>query len=78
MEFQEKTSLTAVGVLFTAFEGEDAKPVSVHMRVRASSRASSRVMESVDRWLTSSQMSAANAKSFMNEVGMVQRELRGI
>lgn len=33
MNFQEKTSLKSVGVMFTAFEGEDAKPVSVHMRV---------------------------------------------
>ncbi|KAF0319113.1 hypothetical protein GQ607_013654 [Colletotrichum asianum] len=52
MKFQEKTSLKSVGVMFTAFEGEEAKPVSVHMR-----------------------MSAASAKSFLNEVGMVQREL---
>lgn len=34
MEFQEKASLKAVGIVFTAFEGEEAKPVSVHMRVR--------------------------------------------
>jgi Ran-binding protein 3 len=34
MDFQEKASLKAVGVLFTAFEGADAKPVSVQMRVR--------------------------------------------
>ncbi|KAE9566983.1 hypothetical protein CGMCC3_g16872 [Colletotrichum fructicola] len=52
MKFQEKTSLKSVGVMFTAFEGEEAKPVSVHMR-----------------------MSAASAKSFLSEVGMVQREL---
>ncbi|KAF6821604.1 nuclear protein export protein [Colletotrichum sojae] len=52
MNFQEKTSLKSVGVMFTAFEGEDAKPVSVHMR-----------------------MSAASAKSFLNEVGLIQREL---
>ncbi|KAJ5006802.1 hypothetical protein K4K57_011049 [Colletotrichum sp. SAR 10_99] len=44
MKFQEKTSLKSVGVMFTAFEGEEAKPVSVHMR-----------------------MSAASAKSFLNE-----------
>lgn len=36
MKFQEKTSLKSVGVMFTAFEGEEAKPVSVHMRVRMS------------------------------------------
>jgi hypothetical protein len=33
MEFQEKASLKAVGIMFTAFEGENAKPVNVHMRV---------------------------------------------
>lgn len=33
MQFQEKTSLKYVGILFTAFEGEGAKPVSVTMRV---------------------------------------------
>lgn len=27
--------------------------------------------------LTDGQMTAANAKSFMNEIGMVQKELRG-
>ncbi|POR36661.1 Ran-binding protein 3 [Tolypocladium paradoxum] len=54
MQFQEKASLKSVVILFTAFEGEHAKPVSVSMK-----------------------MSAANAKSFMNEIGMVQRELRG-
>ncbi|KJZ78100.1 hypothetical protein HIM_02737 [Hirsutella minnesotensis 3608] len=34
MLFQEKTSLKSVGILFTAFEGEDAKPVSVTMKAR--------------------------------------------
>lgn len=33
MQFQEKTSLKYVGIMFTAFEGEEAKPVSVTMRV---------------------------------------------
>ncbi|KOS21524.1 E3 SUMO-protein ligase RanBP2 [Escovopsis weberi] len=33
MAFQEKASLKSVGILFTAFEGEDAKPVSVTMKV---------------------------------------------
>ncbi|KAK2011224.1 PH domain-like protein [Colletotrichum eremochloae] len=54
MQFQEKATLKSVGVMFTAFEGVEAKPVSVHVR-----------------------MSAASAKSFLNEVGMVQRELSG-
>ncbi|KAK1980942.1 hypothetical protein LZ30DRAFT_721651 [Colletotrichum cereale] len=54
MQFQEKATLKSVGVMFTAFEGMEAKPVSVHVR-----------------------MSAASAKSFLNEVGMVQRELSG-
>ena len=34
MEFQEKASLKSVGILFTAFEGAEAKPVSITMRVR--------------------------------------------
>lgn len=54
MQFQEKASLKSVGILFTAFEGPEAKPVSVTMK-----------------------MSAANARTFMNEIGMVQKELRG-
>ncbi|GKT85204.1 DEAD/DEAH box helicase [Colletotrichum tofieldiae] len=54
MQFQEKATLKSVGVMFTAFEGAEAKPVSVHVR-----------------------LSAASAKSFLNEVGMVQRELSG-
>ncbi|KAK2027667.1 PH domain-like protein [Colletotrichum zoysiae] len=54
MQFQEKATLKSVGVMFTAFEGAEAKPVSVHVR-----------------------MSAASAKSFLNEVGVVQRELLG-
>ena len=33
MNFQEKASLKSVGVLFTAFEGQDARPISVTMRV---------------------------------------------
>lgn len=33
MDFQEKASLKSVGILFTAFEGEQAKPVSITMRV---------------------------------------------
>ncbi|KAH7137114.1 hypothetical protein B0J13DRAFT_448863 [Dactylonectria estremocensis] len=33
--FQEKASLKSVGILFTAFEGEPAKPVSITMRVCA-------------------------------------------
>ncbi|CAM1511127.1 Fc.00g086400.m01.CDS01 [Cosmosporella sp. VM-42] len=53
MKFQEKASLKSVGILFTAFEGEPAKPVSITMR-----------------------MTAANAKSFMSEMGIIQRELQ--
>ncbi|ODA78498.1 hypothetical protein RJ55_05879 [Drechmeria coniospora] len=53
MQFQEKASLKAVGILFTAFEGEKATPTSVTMK-----------------------MSAASAKSFMKEIGMIQQELR--
>lgn len=33
MKFQEKASLKSVGILFTAFEGEQSKPVSITMRV---------------------------------------------
>lgn len=36
MKFQEKATLKSVSVLFTAFEGEESKPVSVTMRVRVS------------------------------------------
>lgn len=35
LDFQEKASLKAVGVCFTAFEGEDAKPVTVQAKVGA-------------------------------------------
>ncbi|EGY13698.1 Nucleoporin NUP56 like protein [Verticillium longisporum] len=52
LDFQEKASLKAVGVCFTAFEGEDAKPVTVQAK-----------------------MSIANAKNFMSEIGLIQREL---
>lgn len=34
MKFQEKASLKSVSILFTAFEGVPAKPVSITMRVR--------------------------------------------
>ncbi|KAK5998192.1 Nuclear pore protein NUP56 [Cladobotryum mycophilum] len=54
MKFQEKASLKSVGIVFTAFEGDDAKPVSITMK-----------------------MSAANAKTFLNEIGIIQRELQG-
>ncbi|RDA91030.1 hypothetical protein CP533_2537 [Ophiocordyceps camponoti-saundersi (nom. inval.)] len=53
MQFQQKATLKSVGVLFTAFEGEEVKPVSITMR-----------------------MSAANAKVFLKDVEMVQRQLR--
>ena len=33
MKFQEKASLKSVGILFTAFEGAESKPVSITMRV---------------------------------------------
>ncbi|PHH61740.1 hypothetical protein CDD82_2116 [Ophiocordyceps australis] len=35
MQFQEKTSLKSTGILFTAFEGSDAKPVSVTIKMSA-------------------------------------------
>jgi len=53
MRFQEKASLKSVGILFTAFEGAEAKPVNITVR-----------------------MTAANAKTFMNEIGLIQRELQ--
>lgn len=34
-KFQEKASLKSVGILFTAFEGEEAKPVNITVRVRS-------------------------------------------
>jgi hypothetical protein len=52
-DFQEKTTLRATHVLFTSFEGEEAKPVSI-----------------------TAKMSAANAKSFLAELGRIQRKLR--
>ena len=33
MKFQEKASLKYVGIIFTAFEGPEAKPVNITMRV---------------------------------------------
>ncbi|KAL2754569.1 hypothetical protein ACRALDRAFT_1042209 [Sodiomyces alcalophilus JCM 7366] len=54
MEFKEKAGLKAVGIIFTAFEGEEAKPTNIQAR-----------------------MSAASAKSFLNEISVVQRELAG-
>lgn len=36
MKFQEKASLKSVGILFTAFEGAEAKPVNITVRVRGS------------------------------------------
>jgi len=38
MAFEEKATLKSVGVLFTAFEGDEAKPVSVHLKVLSPSR----------------------------------------
>ncbi|KAG5983847.1 hypothetical protein E4U55_006997 [Claviceps digitariae] len=35
MEFQEKSSLKSVGILFTIFEGNGGKPVSITMRMSA-------------------------------------------
>ncbi|PHH58498.1 hypothetical protein CDD81_5598 [Ophiocordyceps australis] len=35
MQFQEKTSLKSTGILFTAFEGSEAKPVSVTIKMSA-------------------------------------------
>ncbi|KAG5927611.1 hypothetical protein E4U42_002031 [Claviceps africana] len=37
MEFQEKSSLKSVGILFTAFEGNGTKPVSITVRMSAAS-----------------------------------------
>lgn len=34
-KFQEKASLKSVGILFTAFEGDDAKPVTITVKVRS-------------------------------------------
>ncbi|KAI1635413.1 hypothetical protein F4809DRAFT_453763 [Biscogniauxia mediterranea] len=53
MEFQEKSTVKATCVLFTAIENEGA--VSIQIK-----------------------MNAANAKSFLNEVGKVQRELQSV
>ncbi|KAL7927300.1 hypothetical protein ACQKWADRAFT_276312 [Trichoderma austrokoningii] len=40
MNFQEKASLKSVGILFTAFEGEQAKPVSITLRMSVASAKS--------------------------------------
>ncbi|KAI0175802.1 hypothetical protein GGR52DRAFT_330753 [Hypoxylon sp. FL1284] len=53
MQFQEKSTVKATCVLFTAIEDEGA--VSIQLK-----------------------MNAANAKSFLNEVGKVQRELQSV
>ncbi|ROT38705.1 PH domain-like protein [Sodiomyces alkalinus F11] len=53
--FKEKAGMKAVGIIFTAFEGAEAKPTSVQAR-----------------------MSAASAKSFLNEISIIQRELAGM
>lgn len=70
MKFQEKASLKNVGILFTAFEGEEAKPVSITMRV------SKLLLDGLVYVLTVLQMTAANAKAFMNEISIIQRELQ--
>ena len=36
MKFQQKASLKAVNILFTAFEGEDAKPTNITVKVSPS------------------------------------------
>lgn len=41
LEFKEKAGLKAVGIIFTAFEGEDAKPTNIQARVRSSQFLSS-------------------------------------
>ncbi|KAH7327892.1 hypothetical protein B0I35DRAFT_506453 [Stachybotrys elegans] len=52
MEFQEKASLKSVGILFTAFEGPDAKPVSVTMKMTAANaKAFMSELKSVQREL---------------------------
>ncbi|KAI1779703.1 hypothetical protein F4818DRAFT_149887 [Hypoxylon cercidicola] len=53
MQFQEKSTVKATCVLFTAIEDEGA--VSIQLK-----------------------MNAANAKSFLNEVGKIQRELQSV
>lgn len=72
MKFQEKASLKSVGILFTALEGSDAKPVSITIRVRLPASS-----QTLDKVLTVLQMSAANSKLFLNEINAIQRELRG-
>ncbi|KAL2206630.1 PH domain-like protein [Sarocladium strictum] len=53
MKFQEKASLKSVAVIFTAFEGEEAKPVSVTMRMSAANaKLFMNEIESVQRELS--------------------------
>lgn len=47
MKFQEKASLKSVGILFTAFEGEDGKPTNITVKVSPMNE-----MYLVDLWLT--------------------------
>lgn len=49
MKFQEKASLKSVGILFTAFEGEHAKPVAVTMRVSSVSFTSADMQYTSDK-----------------------------
>lgn len=79
MKFQEKASLKSVNILFTAFEGNEAKPVNVTMRV-----STAIIYPKVILWMMLTtdvisaffQLTAANAKCFLNEIKAIQRELQ--
>lgn len=70
MEFQEKSTVKATCVLFTAIEDEGA--VSIQLKVRFPPRMRCNIV------LIIIQMNAANAKNLLNEVGKIQRELQSV
>lgn len=78
MVFQEKASLKAVNVMFTAFgpneEGDAPRASSVNMKVGQNIHTRCKM----PCLLIYNQMSAASAKEFLNEVSIVKRELQSV
>lgn len=73
-EFKERQTLKATTVLFTAFEGNDAKPVSMQAKVCPQITIFCCIHGSD---LFSLQMSIPNAKALITALEGIQRELRG-
>lgn len=80
-EFKERQTLKATTVLFTAFEGDDAKPVSVQAKVSFALCAVLVVFFLSSLAPTSTnilpQMNIPNAKTLMAALEGIQKELRG-